>query len=100
MGPIARESDRHALKIRQQALGLNLIVTDTRLIKATNLALNITKTNEIVNKNSKTDKMTVVVKAMKGVGSKYSNTRNSSFGKMLNKPNKWLKLEIKESKQI
>jgi hypothetical protein len=52
------------LKIRQ-ALGLNLIATDTRLIKATNLALNITKTNEIVNKYLKTGKMTVMVKAMK-----------------------------------
>jgi hypothetical protein len=27
--------------------------------------------------------------------SKYSNSQNSSFGKMLNKPNKWLKLEEK-----
>ncbi len=39
--------------------------------------------------------MTVVVKAMKVFGSKYSNSRNSSFGKMLNKPNKWLKLKDK-----
>ena len=68
MGPIARESDRHALKIRQQALGLNLIVTDTHPIKATNLALNITKTYEIVNKNSKTGKMIVVVTNIRFLG--------------------------------
>jgi hypothetical protein len=61
-----------------------LIVPDTRPIKAANLDLNIIKTN------SKTCKMTVVVKAMKTFGSKYSNSRDSSFGKILNKPNKWL----------
>ena len=54
-----------------KALGLNLIVTDTRLIKVTNLALHINKSNEIVNKNSKAGKMTVVVKAMEDFGSKY-----------------------------
>ena len=53
MRPVAWESVRHELKIRH-ALGLDLIVTDTRPIKATNLALHITKTNVIVNKNSKT----------------------------------------------
>ena len=42
-----------------------LIVTDTHLIKATSLASEITKTTEIVNKNSKIGKMTVVVKTMK-----------------------------------
>jgi hypothetical protein len=41
--------------------GIDLIVTDTHPIKATNLILDITKTNEIVIKNSKTGKMTVVV---------------------------------------
>ncbi len=60
MRPVAQESVRHALKIRQ-ALRLDSIVTDTRPIKATNLALDITKTNEIINKNFKTGKMTVVV---------------------------------------
>jgi hypothetical protein len=75
MGPVARESVRHALKIRQ-ALRLDSIVTVTCPIKATKLALNITKTNDIVNKHSKTGKMTVVVKAMKVFGSKYSNSRN------------------------
>jgi hypothetical protein len=49
--------------------------------------LNITKNNEIVNKTSKTGKMTGVVKAMKAFGSKYSNSQKSSFRKMLNKPN-------------
>ncbi len=93
MGPVAWESVRHVLEI-SQALRLDLIVTDTRLINATNLALlNITKSNDTVNKNSKTGKMTVVVKAMKVFGSKYSNSRNSSFGKLLNKPNKWLNLK-------
>ena len=33
-------------------LGIDLIVTDTRLIKATNLALDITMTNEIKIENS------------------------------------------------
>ena len=36
--------------------------------------------------------MTVVVKAMKVFGSN-SNSRNTSFGKMLNMPNKWLTLK-------
>jgi hypothetical protein len=47
-----------------------LIVTYTHPIKATNVALEITKTNEIINKHSKTGKMTVVVKTMKVYGSK------------------------------
>jgi hypothetical protein len=42
-----------------------LIVTGTRPKKATTLASNITKTNEIVIKNSKTGKMTVVVNKQK-----------------------------------
>ena len=45
--------------------GIDLIVTDTHPIKATNLILDITKTNEIVIKNSKTGKMTVVVNKLK-----------------------------------
>jgi hypothetical protein len=67
MRPIAHESVRHALR-NGQALGLNLIVTDTHPIKATNLALNITKTYEIVSKNSKTGKMIVVVTNIRFLG--------------------------------
>ncbi len=39
--------------------------------------------------------MTVVVTTSKVFCSKYSNSRNSSVGKMINKPNKWLKFEEK-----
>jgi hypothetical protein len=45
--------------------GLDLIVADTRPKKATTQALNITKTNEIVIKKSKTGKITVVVNKLK-----------------------------------
>ncbi len=51
-------------------------------------------TNKIVIKNSKTGKMTVVVNKQV-LCSNYSNSRNASFGKMLNKPNTWLKFEEK-----
>jgi hypothetical protein len=65
-----------------------LIATDTRPTIATNLAVEITKTNEIVNKKSKTGKMTTVVKIMKVYASKLSNLQNASYRKMLNKPNR------------
>ncbi len=43
--------------------------------ESSNHGLHINPNNEIVNKNSKTGKMTVVVKAMKVLGSKYSNSQ-------------------------
>ena len=49
-------------------LGIDLIVTVTCPIKATNLALDITRTNEIVFKNPKTGKVTVVVTNIKVLG--------------------------------
>ena len=42
-----------------------MIVTDTRPIIATNLALDITKTNEIIIKKYKSSKVTVVVTNIK-----------------------------------
>jgi hypothetical protein len=54
------------------------------------LALDITKTNEIATGDSKTGKMTVVVKTMTVFESKYGNLMKASSRKILNKPNKWL----------
>ena len=68
----------------EQPSGIDLKSTDTHLIKATKLALEIIRANEIAIKNSKTGKVTVVVAILKVFGDK-SNSRNS---KLLIKPNK------------
>ena len=52
---------------------------DTRPTIATKLALDITKTNEIVIKISKTDKVTVVVACLKDFRSKNSNSQKRYF---------------------
>jgi hypothetical protein len=70
----------------EQPTGIDLNSTDTRLIKATKLALDVIRANEIAIENSKTSKVTAVVAILKNFGDK-SNSRNS---KLLIKPNKWL----------
>jgi hypothetical protein len=60
--------DKH-LKLEQPS-GIDLKSTDTRLIKATKLALDIISANEIANKNSKTGKVTAVVAILKIFGDK------------------------------
>jgi hypothetical protein len=77
------------LKLEQPS-GINLISTDTRPIKATKLALDIIKANEIAIENSKTGKVTAVVAILKVFGDKFTNSRNANPEKLLNKPNKWL----------
>jgi hypothetical protein len=76
-------------------LGIDLKFTDTRPIKATKLALDIIRTNEIAIKNSKTGKVTAVVAILKVFGDK-SNSRNSNPRKLQIKPNKWLNLKKKD----
>jgi hypothetical protein len=73
--------DKH-LKLEQPS-GIDLKSTDTRPIKATKLALDIIRANEMAFENSKTGKVTTVVAILKVFGDK-SNSRNS---KLLIKPN-------------
>ena len=64
--------------------------TDTRPIKATKLALDTIRANEIAIENSKTGKVTAVVAILKVLGDPNSNSRNANPEKLLNKPNKRL----------
>jgi hypothetical protein len=68
----------------------NLESIDTRLLKATKLAIDVSKANKITIKTSKTGKVTAVVAILKVFGDKPNNSRNANPGKSLNKPNKWL----------
>jgi hypothetical protein len=68
----------------------NLESIDTRPIKATKLAIDVSKANEIAIETSKTGKVTAVVAILKGFGDKFNNSRNANPGKSLSKPNKWL----------
>jgi hypothetical protein len=71
-------------------LGIHLDSTDTRPIKATKLALETIRANEIAIENPKTGKVTAVVAILKVFGDKIGNPRNSNPGKLLNKPIKRL----------
>jgi hypothetical protein len=64
--------------------------TDTRPIKATKLALDIARANEIAIETSKTGKVTAVLDILKVFGDEPNNSRNANLGKLLSKPNKWL----------
>ncbi len=88
--------DKH-LKLEQPS-GIDLKSTVTRPIKATKLAFDIIRANEIEIKNSKTIKVTAVVAILKVFGDK-SNSHNSNPRKLLNKPNKWLNSKEKDLKQ-
>ena len=77
------------LKIDQPS-GIHLDSTDTRPIKATKLALDTIRANEIAIENSKTGKVTAVVAILKVFGDKIGNSRNANPGKLLNKPIKRL----------
>jgi hypothetical protein len=79
----------------EQTLGIDLKSADTRPIKATKLALDIIRANEIAIKNSKTGKVTAVVTILKVFGEK-SNSHNSNPRKLLSKPNKWLSSKKKD----
>ncbi len=71
-------------------LSIYLKSTDTRLIKATKLALDTIRANEIALENSKTGKVTAVVAILTVFGGNTRNSRNTNPGKLLNKPNKRL----------
>jgi hypothetical protein len=79
----------------EQPLGIDLKCTDSHPIKATKLALDIIRANEIAIENSKTGKVTAVISILKVFGDK-SNSRNSNPRKLLIKPNKWLNLKKKD----
>ena len=76
-------------------MGIYLKSTDTRPIKATKLALDTIRANEIAIENSKTGKVTAVVAILKVFGDITRNSRNANPGKLLNKPNKRLNLKKK-----
>jgi len=71
-------------------LGIQLKSTDTHPIKATKLALDTIRSNEIAFENSKTEKVTALVAILKVFGDNTRNSRNANPGKLLNKPNKRL----------
>jgi hypothetical protein len=62
----------------EQPTGIDLKFTETRLIKATKLALDVIRANYIALENSKTGKVTAVVAILKVFGDK-SNSRNSKL---------------------
>ena len=76
-------------------MGIHLKSTDTRLIKATKLALDTIRANKIAIENSETGKVTAVVAILKVFGDNTRNSRNANPGKLLNKPNKRLNLKQK-----
>jgi hypothetical protein len=67
--------------------GIHLKSTDTRPIKATKLALDTIRANEIAIENSKTGKVTAVVAILTVFGDNVRNSRSANPGKLLNKPN-------------
>ena len=70
----------------EQPNGIHLISTDTRPIKATKLAPETIRANEIAIENSKTGKVTAVVAMLKVFGDKINNSRNANLKKLLNMP--------------
>jgi hypothetical protein len=64
------------LKLDQPS-GIDLVSTDTRPIKATKLALDTIRANEIAIENSKTGKVTAVVAILKVFGDLNINSRNA-----------------------
>ncbi len=77
------------LKMNQPS-GIHLKPIDTHPVKATKLALDTIRANEIAIENSKTGKVTAVVAILKVFGDKINNSRNANPKKLLNKPTKWL----------
>ena len=75
--------------------GIELKSTDTRPIKATRTALDLTKAQQKATENSKTGKVTAIVAVMKIFSNKIVNSRNSKSGKMEIKPKTWLNLKKK-----
>jgi hypothetical protein len=74
----------------EQPNGIHSISTDTRPIKATKLAPETIRANEITIETPETGKVTAVITMLKVFGDKINNSRNANPKKLLNKPNKWL----------
>jgi hypothetical protein len=81
-----------------QPSGVHLDSTDTYWIKATKLALDTIRANEIAIENSKTGKVTAIVAILQVFGDNTHNSWNVNPGKLLNKPNKRLDSKKKMSK--
>ena len=80
--------------------GIHLKSTDTRPIKATKLAPDIIRANEIAIENSKTGKVSTVVAILKVFGDKFTNSLSANLEKLLKKPNKWLNPKKKHLKRL
>ena len=68
-------------------LGIDLLTTDTRPIKATKLAIDTNRAKEIAIENYKTGKVTAVAAILKVFGEILNNSRSTNTGKSLSKPN-------------
>jgi len=90
---MGRPVEKH-LKLIQPS-GVHFKSTDTHPIKATKLALDTIRANEIAIEISKTGKVTAVVAILKIFGDNIHNSRNTNPEKLLNKPNKRLNLKKK-----
>ena len=64
-------------------------------MKATRLALDTIRANEIATENTKTGKVTNVVAILKVFWDKFTNSLSANPEKLLNKPNKRLNLKEK-----
>ena len=68
----------------EQPSGVQLNSIDTRPIKATKLALDTIRANEIAIENSKTGKVTAVMGILLVFGDNTHNSRNANPGKLIN----------------
>jgi hypothetical protein len=79
----------------EQPSGVQLNSTDTRPIKATKLAPDNVRANEIAIENSETVKVTAVMAILQVFGDNTHNSWNANPGKLINKPSKRLNLKKK-----
>ena len=79
----------------EHPMGIHSKSPDTRPSKATKLALDTIRANEITIENSKTGKVSAVVAILKIFGYSINNPRNANPKKLLNKPNRRLNLKKK-----
>jgi hypothetical protein len=68
----------------EQPLGVQLNSIDTRPIKATKLALDTIRANEIAIENSETGKVTAIMAILLVFGDNTHNSRNANPGKLIN----------------
>ncbi len=87
---MGRPVDKRLKSEQPSGIHLKSTDTDTRPIKATKLALDTIRANEIAIENSKTGKVIAIVAILKVFGDNTRNSRSTNPGKLLNKPNKRL----------